>query len=115
MTHHDPADILLKESIDLMKSNLPYLNDRKLTNICKTNIISTSYNHWVLLYINSSKEETINSLRKLTEMITKDFILVDSQILKRIYLLKCYWHYKSDPILANQAAKMALDLEIQQE
>lgn len=115
MAVHGPVDVILKESIGLVRLSLRYLNDRKLVNIWRLNMISTIYNYWALLYIKSLKEECINSLRKLTEMINKDIILVDSQILKRISLLKWYCHYKSDMVLSNHAAKMALDLENQEE
>jgi len=43
--------------------------------------------------------------------ITKEYFLVDDTILYRLYLLKWYAHLGHDKILANQSAKMAIELE----
>lgn len=44
-------------------------------------------------------------------MISNDFLLVDSGLLHKIYLLKCYCNLENDKVLANYSAKMAFDLE----
>ena len=81
-TQHHPASMILKDSIEQIRSSLPNINDRKLLNDCKINLISSIYNHCVLLYMQAQMKEWVSSLRKLTEMITKDIILVSDEILK---------------------------------
>lgn len=87
------------------------LHDRKLIQTVKVNLVILLYNSWVILYLSKDLSECVTQLRKLTEMITKDMILVPDQILQKIYLLKSHCHSDSDKVLANQAAKMAVDLE----
>lgn len=111
INHYNDASDTFKQSSDLLRSNLGFLNDSKLSNICKVNFVICTYNKCVLLYLKSEKQECIQILRKLTETITKDYIFIDDIILQKIYLLKWYCHYDGDKVLANQAAKMAIELE----
>ncbi|CAI2364276.1 unnamed protein product [Moneuplotes crassus] len=113
--NHKEAEMLAKANIDILRSILTSMNDRKLLQVCKLNLITLIYNWCIILYIYSKKKDCITNLRKLTEMITKDMVLVDDKILKSIYLLKCYCHYYTDPVLANQSAKMVIDLDTQAE
>lgn len=111
MISYNDASDTFKKSSDLLRSNLGFLNDSKLSNICKVNFVACTYNKCVLLYLKSEKQECIQILRKLTETITKDFIFIDDIVLHKIYLLKWYWNYNGDKVLANQAAKMAIELD----
>lgn len=56
-------------------------------------------------------DECTHEIGKITEQISKDYSLVDEEILYKIYLIKCYCQMKSDFVLANQAAKMAIDIQ----
>lgn len=50
-------------------------------------------------------------LNSLTSAISNGFILIEDEILHKIYLLKCYWNIDKDYVIANNDAKMAIDLE----
>ena len=102
---------VLREVQNIISKDMLHYKESKATSDCKLNLISVKYNTAAVMYLMNQQEEWEKILKNLTSSISSEFVLIDEGVLQKIYLLKWYWNLDKDYLIANNDAKMAIELE----